>query len=283
MKFRARLGLGGLKTLSAVANCLDKVSDECAVHLTEDTFELRKKLEAECEVEVFASLVSDSFSEYIIQSKADNTISFIISLKNLLRAFRSAEQGDECVLKLARKEGVPCLSIAADTVSGLNVTQDVPIKTLLTKEGMEAYREPKLPRPCVTASFPDPRHVRAVLERMRMLDKRVTLDFNARKEKLTFTVRSEVVSMRTVYGGLDVQMSADYISRVPSCKVSAMVSIAEFLSVLHFISVNFEKLVVCCIENTAIVLYVGFEDDCGTLTYYCPLIDPEDSQLRPVP
>jgi len=299
MRFRARAEPGPLQTLvgrwsaaatmaaatacanpaarAAIAQCLDKISTECVLNLTEKNFEFRKRPVAECEVEVYASLASDVFADYRIESKAGNVISLEVNLKNLLRALRSAGEVDETVIKLTRKGNMPCLTIIADTPSGLNVTQDVPILRLITQEGMKDYAEPNLGRPCVTGSFPEPRHVRTVLERMKQLDKYVTIEFNQRKGALVFKVQTEVVSLRTFYTGIEINFDGKLRRR--GTKFSAMVNIGELLSVMHFANANYEKVVVCCIEDSALVIYVGFEEGSGAMTYYCPLIDPNDIEM----
>lgn len=109
----------------------------------------------ESEVQVFAKVFVDSlFSDYRIESKAKNKISLVMSAKNLISGLRSADQADEAVFKLTKSNGLPCFSIAATTLSGFNIKQDIPISQILSENGMKEYREPRLPAPELTMDFP---------------------------------------------------------------------------------------------------------------------------------
>ncbi len=276
MKFKAVLDHTGLQTFLAVAHCMNKVSDECALHLTEEAFQFRKKPDANTEVEVYASLTAELFCEHTIRSKADNTISLLVGMKNLLHAFNSADHGETTVIKLTRRGTVPCLTIIADTPSGLNVTQDVPIKRLLSRDGMEDYKEPMLGNPTAFCGFPETRQVRTCLERMQSLDKYVYVEFNADKSQLVFRVQTPVVCVRQNFSGLNVTVEKTR-ARADSQRLVCCVQVSDFLSVVNFASVNnIDECVLACVENQALVLHVNFEDSVGSMTHYVPLVDPED-------
>lgn len=83
-------------------------------------------------------------SQYVIQSKAENTIGLIVGTKNLAHALNSATEGEGAVLKLTKKDSIPCLTMISDNLSGMNVTQDVPIKRILSRDGILNYKEPVL-------------------------------------------------------------------------------------------------------------------------------------------
>jgi len=54
-------------------------------------------------------------------------------------------------------------------------------------------------------------------------------------------------------------------------KYVVQMNIKEFLNVLHFASIHFEKVILCVIEGQAVVLYGDLEDSIGSLTYYIPV------------
>jgi hypothetical protein len=68
----------------------------------------------------------------------------LVGTKNLLHALHSANDGETTTIKLTRKGTIPCLTIVADNPNGMNVTQDVPIKRILPRDGILDYNEPKL-------------------------------------------------------------------------------------------------------------------------------------------
>ncbi|GBG24422.1 Checkpoint protein hus1-like [Hondaea fermentalgiana] len=265
MRFKATLDDTGLRTFLATAQCFSKVCDECALHMSKESFQFRKVADAESDAMLFATLGMDAFTSYDIASKADSTISVLIKVGNLLRAFKSAEQSDKVVFKLTKRQGVPCFSIIAETLSGLSVTQDAPISTFLTVEGLYAYREPNLRKPDISLYSPDPKHVRMVLERMKLLDKFVTLTLTC-KGTMQLQVATEIAVMRTKFQGLDSPVEGSGVG-----KASARLNVTEFIRAMQFGVVSeYDKVIFCIVSKEAMIIYVTFEDDMGTLTYYLP-------------
>mmetsp|Transcript_10983 Transcript_10983/g.17995 ORF Transcript_10983/g.17995 Transcript_10983/m.17995 type:complete len:279 (-) Transcript_10983:4-840(-) len=275
MRFKTKLEGATLATFISIGHCLEKVSEECVLYLTKDSFEFRKRDPGENGIQVFASVSVNevNFCEYLIQSKANDVICARVSLKNLMRAFKSSDRAEFTQMKLTKKGQVPCFSFLSETE--FTIAQDVPILKLLSKESMEDYREPSLSPPEISIQFPDPRHVKTVIERMKVMDKFVYVTLNI-KGTLIFKVQTEVVCMRTYYQGLDV-VEADEMSKSNlGGKVTVRVNISDFLSLLHFGSAHFEKCLVCAVPNEALVLFVQFEDNIGAMTYYCPLAGSDE-------
>lgn len=271
MKFKAKLE--NTKPFLAIVQCLDKISSECLVLLTEGSFEFRRIPDGDSDVQLYARLKSDVFTEYVVESKAGNHIMAVIKLRSLLRAFKSAGSADFVVFKLTKRGDVPCFTIVADTPSGLKVTQDAPITKFLTRDGLADYREPKLPAPDLSLECPDPRHVRTVLERFRQLDKFVTIEMRS-SGSMAFKVDTEVVSMTTTYEGLEVPALKG--GGGEHAKMNVRLNINDFLGVLHFGLAPFERAVVVAIKDTTLVVYVQFEDEVATMTYYCPIVDADE-------
>uniref|UniRef100_A0A6S8CRH6 Checkpoint protein n=1 Tax=Aplanochytrium stocchinoi TaxID=215587 RepID=A0A6S8CRH6_9STRA len=288
MKFRAVLSNDGVKVFLGIAQSLQKLTDECVIHMTEDLFEFRVKPDVNnnSEIQVFAKFFTEAFTDYHIESKAENKISIVVRVRNLVRAFKSAGQAMEAVFKLTKPDNVPCFSVVASEISTcLGVKQDVPITSILSKSGLSEYREPRLPTPDITMEFPDPRNVKAILERMKALDRFVHMEASTRGN-LVFKVQTEVVSMRTFFSGLDVQQSKsnddenendDAMSVRTSNsfrstrRVSVQLNIKEVLNVLQFASLHSEKVLLCVVKDQAMVLYADLQNSLGSLTYYLPV------------
>ena len=101
MRFKCKLRLNQLETLSAVSAALDRLgpgggaSDRdgarCALHLAPAGVRIALDASSADDALVFVDLVqSELFVEYKIQSQADNCILLSLSLANLQRAFVSA-------------------------------------------------------------------------------------------------------------------------------------------------------------------------------------------------
>mmetsp|Transcript_4760 Transcript_4760/g.5883 ORF Transcript_4760/g.5883 Transcript_4760/m.5883 type:complete len:294 (+) Transcript_4760:215-1096(+) len=288
MKFKAVLSRNGVKTFVSIAQSIQKVAEECAIHMNEEFFEFRVKPDAANGIQVFAKMHTESFTEYRIESKAENNITVVVRVRNLIRAFKSADQAMDAVFKLTKPGSIPCFTVvASDVTTCLAVKQDIPISQILSAAGRNEYREPRLPTPDIAMEFPDPRHVKMILEKMKPLDKFVHMEASSRGV-LIFKVQTELVSMRTFFHGLEVQQSKgsdvqeennmnDNVSVHTSNsfnfvrKYVVQMNIKEFLNVLHFASIHFEKVILCVIEGQAVVLYGDLEDSIGSLTYYIPV------------
>jgi len=250
---------------------MEKLANQCVVHITPEKMEFRKKREPDSEIEVYATIKVELFSEYTVESRSDNTISVILSVTNLLRAVKSANQSTDTTFKLSRRNDVPGISIVAETVSGINIVQDVPILEMLSKEGLEDYEEPALSFSMILG-FPDPKHVRTVLDRFKGLDDHVVMLMN-RTGSLTLRVDTEVVTMKTVYRDLDVLEQENSAAQ----NVVVKLNVKEFLSVLNFGASKFDKIYISTGKGLPVVLFVNFEDSCGNMTYYCPTLNLDEN------
>jgi len=181
MKFKAVLSRNGVKTFVSIAQSIQKVAEECAIHMNEEFFEFRVKPDAANGIQVFAKMHTESFTEYRIESKAENNITVVVRVRNLIRAFKSADQAMDAVFKLTKPGSIPCFTVvASDVTTCLAVKQDIPISQILSAAGRNEYREPRLPTPDIAMEFPDPRHVKMILEKMKPLDKFVHMEASSR-------------------------------------------------------------------------------------------------------
>lgn len=92
MKFRARTSNDNLLLIYGVINQIEKnsIGDKLAVYLTEDCIRLSVINNDIDNTRCYSELaVPAIFSEYIIESKADNAILFEIGLNNLFKALQS--------------------------------------------------------------------------------------------------------------------------------------------------------------------------------------------------
>lgn len=105
------------------------------------------------------------FSDYRIQSNANNEINILLSPEALLQALKSAQSGSEVVMRLAKKHGHAVLAFDITLAlggGGLNVfangrraqlAHDVLIDVLRPAD-MVKLREPLCPEPDVRCCFP---------------------------------------------------------------------------------------------------------------------------------
>lgn len=104
-----------------------------------------------CPVEAYVRIsVKDDksvFSEYMIESKRDNNIYFVIDVKALSQAFKGVDKGP-VRLKLTRKNANNYLSLRSE--SGPNsICQDVPIEYVYITTHRISQHCHHLPYPCI--------------------------------------------------------------------------------------------------------------------------------------
>ena len=199
MRFKGVVHRKGIHALSSLSSTILKFTHEYLFHLSLEGVELRKIIESQSKVELFAKFTVDVFFEELtLVSKNNNEISLLIEIKHLVQALKSVEYENETIFKLTRKESIPYLTICADTLIGLTVTHDVPIKQILSGESVLNYQEPKLDKPSIHCSFPHPKYARTSIERLASLNKYIYLDFNPKRDTLVLRIQNTYVCVRTI-------------------------------------------------------------------------------------
>lgn len=85
-----------------------------------------------------------------------------------------------------------------------------------------------------------------------------------------------MVSTRTIFGGQNISF-CPALREKNANKIDVMVNIADMLGIVNFgSSNNIDECVIATVERKAIIVYLTFEDDVGTITHYIPLVDPAD-------
>ena len=59
---------------------------------------------------------------------------------------------------------------------------------------------------------------------------------------------------------------------------SVKIDSKKFASILHFYSISFETAILCVIPDCALVIHIRLPYDCGSMTYYAPLLASDDIQ-----
>jgi len=272
MRFKAALDTAGVRLFVNIVAALEKLGDDCVLHINPKSFEFRKRPEstADSDLQAYASLSSEVFTGYDVASKAENCISMLLKLKNLSRAIKSASSSTEVVLKLTKKDGLPCFTILADSLSGVNVTQDAPINSFLTKDGLSAWSEPDMNTPDIGLACPETRSLRPVLERMKTLDKFVSIQMAIRGQ-LSLRVNTEIVVIRTTFQGLNTPLEG-----LETAKLSVRVRSSDLLAITNFGGIPHESALMCIVKEKAVIIFLKFEDNMGTMTFYCPLALDEE-------
>jgi len=275
MRFKAKILSERVPLFSKIVATVQKISKDCVLHLSERKVQFI--LAAELKdggVQVWSGINAASlFDDYILDSQNSNEIAFEINLDHLQRALKSAQNAQNIVVKLTKKNQLPYLSLAIDVQNNqhiMTIIQDVPI-TLLSALHLAQYTEPHLPDPEVHIMMPPLRHLRNVIEKMKNVSEHLTIEANMAGQ-LTFRVDTELVNIITFYKNLEhPQIEGRSPPRQnPDVKAEVKVDIKKFHRFLFSYLVGPTNVICCIVETRAVVLHVLLEDI--YLTYYIPVI-----------
>jgi len=263
-----------VKLLLKLIATIEKIDRQCTIHLTPKRIQFIMVKEIEQGYQVWSSMnAATLFNDYLIESKADNEISFQINLNLLGKALKPAEKSmnQEILIKLTRKGDLPYLSLTMEispTKSGM-VTQDVPIQPL-SPEQMNTFIEPELPTPDIIIMMPKLKDMKNVIKRMKNLNKNLTIRANMNGE-LTLMVRTELVSITTFYRNLEhPQIEGGTRNEGPDTVAAVQVDVKKFWKALYSYQVSPTHVICCIIQDVALVLHALLDD--FFITYYIPII-----------
>eukprot|EP00002_Diphylleia_rotans_P016854 TRINITY_DN3273_c0_g1_i4.p1 TRINITY_DN3273_c0_g1~~TRINITY_DN3273_c0_g1_i4.p1 ORF type:complete len:188 (-),score=39.69 TRINITY_DN3273_c0_g1_i4:160-723(-) len=129
-------------------------------------------------VQVWSCLgVNTIFDNYKIESLSNNEISMELNLENLEKALRSGAQAQNIIVKLSKKGGAPYLSFSIEIrgMRSMAVMQEVPV-VVLTPRQRSQINEPQFSNPSVQIMAPPLKHLRMVVDRLKMISDHVVVE-----------------------------------------------------------------------------------------------------------
>ncbi|KAJ1734557.1 Checkpoint protein hus1 [Coemansia biformis] len=289
MRFRTLVTNANL--LLRVVQSIDKLAKSAILKLTPEKLHIIVITDVDSGLQLWSDVaVNALFSDYRIESVHGNEIYLEFSIDSLQRALKSAQGALRTTLKLAKKQGLPVLSLVIQNQSGtgreLTLTQDVPVR-VLTPQQMDAIREPLVPDSQVHIMMPPLNSVRSIAERIKAMGDRVAVSAN-RDGEVTLRVSNDLVEITTFFRGLEnlaydaTQDANPTPDRAPTEFYTAVVDMKNFLRFLQSYHVAPRNIVCCIIEHHALVFYVyigsaGYgagalnDQTCGSLTYFIPV------------
>ncbi|KDN38430.1 hypothetical protein RSAG8_09524, partial [Rhizoctonia solani AG-8 WAC10335] len=200
MRFRACID--EVSTLSKIVQTMEKLSKRCIFKMNETTVQIICLGETDVGVQIWSKIPVDSmFSDYRIQSNADNMISLEVSTEPLSQALRSASAAQDVIVKLAKKNDQPVFSFEAQTESRqgkkMLVTHDVRITVMKTAE-IEQVKEPLCPPPDLHIILPPLKELRTIVEHMQRLSDVVAISATPGGE-LVLAIQTDDVRVSTTW------------------------------------------------------------------------------------
>ncbi|QRV75190.1 Hus1, required for S-M and DNA damage checkpoints-like protein [Ceratobasidium sp. AG-Ba] len=278
MRFRACID--EIQTLSKIVQTMEKLSKRCIFKMNETTVQIICLGEADVGVQIWSKLPVDSmFSDYRIQSNANNMISLEVSTEPLSQALKSASAAHEVVVKLAKKNDQPVFSFEAQTESRqgktMLVTHDVRI-TVMKAVDIEQIKEPLCPPPDLHIILPSLKELRTIVEHMQRLSDVVAFSAT-RNGELVLAIQTDDVRVSTAWEGclrptIEGEPPEDPENLDMDQKFGALVAVK---SLLKFLTVHmFSSSTVASIcANYCVIMYVYIGevgDTGGVITFYIP-------------
>ncbi|KAL5485879.1 HUS1 [Sanghuangporus weigelae] len=298
MRFRANIE--HVQTFQRIIQAIEKLQKRCIVRFTET------EMHVICNEETEDGVQDSLFSDYRIQSNANNEISLSLSPEALSQALRSAASSSDVVMKLAKKHAHAVLTfeiilaLGSGGLSGFgstgmgggggggggsrkaSVAHDVLID-MLKPADMRRLKEPLCPEPDIHILLPPLQKLRTIVERMRSMADVLCVQANHRGG-LRLSVESDQVRVQTQWSkciipnlGSDRSHTDDPDPDPEPEKdanqwFSVHLSIRAFLKFLssHVVSTT---TIACICEDHCMILYVYIgevQDAGGVLTFWIP-------------
>ncbi|KAL5526705.1 HUS1 [Sanghuangporus sanghuang] len=211
MRFRANIE--HVQTFQRIIQAIEKLQKRCIVRFTETEMHII------CNAETEDGVQDSLFSDYHIQSNANNEISLSLSPEVLSQALRSAASSSDVVMKLSKKDGHPVLTfeillaLGSGGLSGFGSTgmgggggggggsrkasvAHVVLIDMLKPADMRRLKEPLCPEPDIHILLPPLQKLRTIVERMRSMADVLCVQAN-RRGGLRLSVESDQVRVQT--------------------------------------------------------------------------------------
>jgi len=218
------------------------------------------------------------FVSMTVESRADNHIWIELELQTLLRGLKSttgvSSQG--LTMKLVKKSGLKCLTLTMKNVDAV-VTQDVPIRTLTPNEGARHMREPEEVSMDVELRMPSLKTVKLVTDRMKSVDRFITLDTKVASiadggSSMILRVGTTQASVKTYFRNLET--SSSIVQDMKRARVKLDIKKFSKLLWVHHVYPKDAWLLIS--ESSMIILYVILDDSRTSILYYLPVLSGGD-------
>ena len=221
---------------------------------------------------------SKVFVSMMVESRANNHIWIELELSTLLRGLKStagvSSQG--LTMKLVKKSGLKCLTLTMKNVDAV-VTQDIPIRTLTPNEGARHMKEPDEVSMDVELRMPSLKTVKLVTDRMKSVDRFITLDTKVASVahggcSMVLRVGTTQASVKTYFRNLET--SSSNIQDVKRARVK--LDIKKFSRMLWVHQIYPKDAWLLISESSMIILYVILDDSRTNILYYLPVLSGGD-------
>ena len=226
------------------------------------------------------------FLEHRIESVAEhNAIVMELDLVQLKMALQSVttkeEEGHYTILKLAKRNGMPCLCLDSAAARVLQVHQAIPVRILRAAD-MQLHLPPQTSLPAVQLQIPRDTHkpLKLVLEQFRTMGgATVHVQGNRVTGECHLDMDHEGASIQTRIGKWTPQHVPDHSQDQQPEDCTLKADVKKMCNALQWPPNYVSTALMCLVENEQLVLHVTLDPAVvGFFTYYVPVhyYDPND-------
>ena len=273
MKFKSTII--DIPTLTKIAQSLALLSKQGWIRLTPSSIQF---IIQPTGTQVWATIETETmFSQYVIESNAENIINLELNMDSLGRLLKSIQEVGQVVLKLTRRDKFPMLSFSSGYFGkqgGSNtVTHDLHVR-VLSSVVLAQITEPVIPEPDVVIMLPSLTHLGQISNSLKALSDKVNLSANMEGE-FHIGIATPSVTTETIFKDLQNPvmdtMTTEESPRNKSELCRLKVDAKDWCNLLRIGSVA-KRVIACFCDNHALVLYVYVtaeaDEHSSILTYY---------------
>ncbi|KAI8843643.1 checkpoint protein Hus1/Mec3 [Chytridium lagenaria] len=196
-------------TILEIAQCFEKLTKSFVLHLSPTVVRfLLYHQNASAGLQASAKTAVDAlFEGYRIESLHSNQIWLDVPSEHLTRALKSAMMSDEIIMKLAKRNAMPVLSIVGRSTTragkSLHITQDIPVKVISPSDA-SLIREPTITEPEIGVILPPLHSLKNIMDKLRLIHNRVLLRASTSGE-LKITLEADNVKIISQFNNLRVE------------------------------------------------------------------------------
>ncbi|KII90481.1 hypothetical protein PLICRDRAFT_157634 [Plicaturopsis crispa FD-325 SS-3] len=281
---RFRTSIDNMPTFYRLVQAIEKLQTKCVFTFSKTEMTVTCNNEAnEGGIQAWSTIkVPSLFTSYRIESKADNTITVLLSPGALLAALRvtaPSSAAEDVEMKLVKKNNSAALNfeVGGMTRTGYRVRASYDVRVdVLMPEDADPLTEPQYPVPNIYIALPPLQKLRAIVERMRLLSDDLLVHANG-AGRLVLSISTESVVLDTTLTDCATPQKArdeDAAGDPEEVKAldSVRVSLRGLLNVLNSHVVP-TAITACICDNQCVLLYVylgDVADACVTLTFCIP-------------
>jgi len=196
-----------------------------------------------------------------------------------VRTLGSVKTSPTVEMKLAKRDGQPCLCVQTRAALEFDLKLDIPVKVLKVSGNEDLYTPPNVPSPQVQLELPQTGSLRKVTDRLKDIDAKVHITAEM-SGSLTLRSEKEDAVIRTFYQDLTPRFDGlPDPDQAASNKATVKVESKRLAAIFKGLGFPHDVIVCCLIKRHSLCLHVILRPpECGAMTYFLPVVYSDDDR-----